>query len=126
MQITPTNIKIQPSADARRGSGRSMATLLAAQLWAVNNTVVIFQYQNTLRDVTRRWINTLPAGLLRNLQVYEVSSLEAVADKLRGTRYSKVFVDHHLVELAERKLAERLRCIQADHDEMVKSLEVIR
>lgn len=113
----------------RRGSGRSMATMLAAQLWAVDCKVVLFVYgcrgERTPGQLTK-WLHSLHPSVLKNLKVYSARTLQEVADQLIGLRPDKVFVDHHIIERAEDELERRIQALRNEHERLAQDKETIR
>ena len=115
------------SNEARRGSGRSMATMLAAQLWADDHKVALFQYSgNPTQGVVVKWIGTLQQDIRNNIAVFGVRNLAEVHEKLRGRRFEKILVDHAIVEQSERELAEAIKRLEQLHANELRNLEVIR
>lgn len=120
-------MQVTPADQARRGSGRTMATILAAQLWARDNQVALFlPGPIPPGGQIHLWLQTLLPEVALNISVFGVKTLEEVRERLRGRGFSKVFVDHSIIERSEQDLATAIKHLELSHSNQLANLEVIR
>jgi len=115
--------------ESRRGSGRTMATLMAAQLWAMETGVAVFLYRPDelhTKGMVGRWLETLHPTFAGRIKVFHADSLERVDEQLRGCRFGKVFVDHHIFERSEDMLERRIQALRNEHERHNTDKETIR
>jgi hypothetical protein len=107
----------------RRGAGRTMATLLAAQLWALDHDVAVFT-DGSVQNA--KWLASLHPRVAQRISVIHARTLEEVENRLLGTRFGKVFVDHAIVERSEDELERRIRALRDNHKHQLRDKETIR
>lgn len=111
---------------ARRGAGRTLATMMAAQLWAKDTTVALFYYEPSGSAQVCAWLYTLSPDVRDNIAVFPASSMDGVKETLRGRRFGKIFVDHYIVELAEADLERQIQALRKSLADQLKNKETIR
>jgi hypothetical protein len=117
--------------ESRRGAGRTMGTMLAAQLDAAQGkNVAYFGFSlsgpGTVHPMQSLWLQSVSGGVAERLHVFMVSDLDKVTELLRGRRFDVVYVDHHIIERAETTLEARVKRLHADHKRLCDGLETIR